>query len=310
MLRDAGVSLTLTDFVAEEPLRIDLVDVGFRGKVPVASFVEDHYAANFGEQWSRFRDTQLDSASGTDISRDFLEALLDQPLSSLEGLVVLEVGSGAGRFTEHLVQHASAVVATDLSEAIYVNAALGSENLLAIQANILEGPTFLQRFDLVLCRGVLQHTPDPVAAIRTLCSKVKPGGRLVFDIYGKAGISRLRPKYLWRPIIRKVFTYDSFSRFLDRWTPTLLKIRWRIKPLLPGPTWRILDYLIPIWDHKGSLPLTDEQLVEWSKLDTLDAMFARFDNPMSPSEVIDVLLPLQFRTLSVDPHRNFYRLVI
>lgn len=295
------------DIFVDDPVAIHPVESGSGGSVAIASFVSQHYAENFARQWSEFRTTQLDSVNGTTISLDFLEDLLDAPVSSLRGKKVLEVGSGAGRFTEHLVSHADLVVATDLSEAIYLNAAIGASNAVFAQADILQSPRFRSRFDLVFCRGVLQHTPDPTKAIRVLHSLVEPGGRLVFDIYGKRGISALRPKYIWRPVVRRLFTFDSFGRFLDRWGERALRLRWRLKPFLPGPTSRVLDYLIPVWDHKGTLPLNERQLVEWSKLDTLDAMFAAYDKPMAPSEVVKVLLDLGFEHLSVDPHRNFYR---
>lgn len=297
------------DVFGSTPKRLHEIETPRGVQVTVPSFVDDHYAENFADQWVRFRDTQLDSANGTSISQDFLEELLDDPISSLEGLEVLEIGAGAGRFTELLAAHARLVVATDLSEAIFVNAGLGAPNVIAAQADVL-GTVFRSRFDLVLCRGVLQHTPDPRRAIAVLHSLVKPGGALVFDIYGKRGIGFLRPKYLWRPLIRQMFTFGSFASFLDRHAARALRFRWRVNPYLPGPTKRILDYLIPLWDYRGILPLSSEQLVEWAKLDTLDAMFAAYDKPMSPSEVVDVLLKVGFKELSIDPDRDFYRLKV
>lgn len=292
-------------FVAEPRMVYEVTTSG-GAIVKVPTFVGDHYAENFAEQWSRFRATQLDSANGTSISLDFLEDLLDASVSSLKGLQILEIGSGAGRFTEHLARHASLVVATDLSEAILVNAALDADNVVPAQADLLS-TSFKIKFDVVLCRGVLQHTPDPRRSIAVLHSLVKPGGRLVFDIYGKRGISWLRPKYLWRPVIKRIFTFASFASFLDRWTEPALRLRWRLKRFLPGATKRVLDYLIPVWDHRGTLPLNEDQLVEWSKLDTLDGMFAAYDKPMAPSEVVETLLELGFAALSIEPHRNFYR---
>ena len=38
-------------------------------------------------------------------------------------------------------------------------------------------------FDLVVCVGVLQHTPSTIKAINTLWKKVKPGGKLIIDHY-------------------------------------------------------------------------------------------------------------------------------
>ena len=112
------------DIFASEPHSVFVTKGPFTGKdCEVPSFVStQHYAENFSKQWSRFRDIQLDSVNGTSISREYLEQLIGHPLGYLAGKTILEVGAGAGRFTEYLIRHASLVVAIDLSEAIFVNA--------------------------------------------------------------------------------------------------------------------------------------------------------------------------------------------
>src|SRR5262245_40355278 len=64
----------------------------------------DGYATAFGRQWQRYRRTQLDSYTGCSYSRQRLERCLGNPLDTLRGKTVLECGSGAGRFTELLLQ--------------------------------------------------------------------------------------------------------------------------------------------------------------------------------------------------------------
>src|SRR5207247_7259004 len=158
----------------------------------VASFVDDHhYARNFGKQWTRFRDIQLDSVNGTTISKAYLEELIGFPIERLAGKTVLEIGAGAGRFTEYFVKHAKLVVAVDLSEAIFVNTALGADNLIPAQANLLEMPPLKMAFDLVYCRGVLQHTPDPAQSIAHLHRWVAATGMVAFDIYAPGTLGRL-----------------------------------------------------------------------------------------------------------------------
>ena len=81
----------------------------------------DNYASAFGLQWKTFAKTQLDSFSGLDITKERLERCLGFPLSELKSKSVLEVGCGAGRFTELLVKSGADVHSVDLSQAVEVN---------------------------------------------------------------------------------------------------------------------------------------------------------------------------------------------
>ena len=91
-------------------------------RVPVEGGVprftaSESYAAGFGLQWIAHARTQLDSATGTRISRDRLARCLGG-LEAVAGRAVLEVGCGAGRFTEVLLDAGARVVACDLSRAV------------------------------------------------------------------------------------------------------------------------------------------------------------------------------------------------
>src|SRR5947209_5752711 len=61
----------------------------------------DNYTSNFGTQWNMFRETQLDVADtspGPSERRFFAETAWTP--DDLAGLDILEVGSGAGRFSQ------------------------------------------------------------------------------------------------------------------------------------------------------------------------------------------------------------------
>jgi SAM-dependent methyltransferase len=274
----------------------------------IPSFVpEAHYATNFSVQWTRFRDTQLDSVTGLEISKRLLEALLGYSVEALAGRSVLEVGAGAGRFTEHFVRHAALVVAIDLSEAIFANTALGSENLVAAQADLLDMPPLRRKFDVVYCRGVIQHTPSPERAIEKLHEWARPGGEVVFDVYPRGRLGRLRAKYLWRRIVPRLMSWERCATFLEQNALPLLRARWALRPLFPGKAVQLLDYALPLWDYKGDLPLSEEQLVEWCVLDTLDGLYAVHDNPRDPGEILEVLRSLPCEVVSHDPLANRFK---
>ncbi len=105
---------------------------------------------------------------------------------ALQGVNVLETGCGAGRFTEILLQRRAAhVTSTDLSSAVDANLANcpHSDRHRIIQCDIYKLPFPPASYDVVICLGVIQHTPNPEATIAKLYAQVKPGGALVFDHY-------------------------------------------------------------------------------------------------------------------------------
>src|SRR3989442_1503779 len=92
-------------------------------RYPIIDFVPrfvppGNYADNFGFQWNRFRKTQLDSHTRIRVSRDQLYEFADLTPAALKGQRVLDVGCGAGRFTEVALEAGARVVALDYSSAV------------------------------------------------------------------------------------------------------------------------------------------------------------------------------------------------
>jgi len=68
-------------------------------------------------------------------------------------------------------------------------------NLETVHVSIECVDTLAQRFDLIVCTGVLHHLVDPEAGLRALRSVLKPDGVLylmVYAPYGRTGISMLQ----------------------------------------------------------------------------------------------------------------------
>ena len=137
----------------------------YENKYPIFNeiprFVElKNYANDFGFQWKKFRKTQLDSFSGLTISEERLQRVLNMPLTELKNKKVLEAGCGSGRFSEILLKYGAILTSFDLSDAVEANK-LNNPSLNICQANIMEMPFPNDCFDIVLCIGVLKHTPNP-----------------------------------------------------------------------------------------------------------------------------------------------------
>lgn len=242
----------------------------------------DNYAANFGFQWNEFRRTQLDSITGTDISRKrFLKSTGLEP-SDLKNKLVLDVGCGAGRFAEIALSLGARVIALDYSTAVDAcKENLGSnQNLQIVQGDVYRLPFPPESFDIIYCLGVLQHTPNARRAFLQLPRYLKSGGKLAVDIYPKLWMNVLWSKYWLRPVTKRL-PQQLLFRFVRRLVPKLLPIS-DLLARVPG-THRRLRYLVPVANYRGVFPLNEQQLREWSILDTFDMLAPEHDHPQTSS---------------------------
>ena len=249
---------------------------------------EDGYVSNFGKQWRDHVNVQLDSVHGFKHSLNLLNEITFENLDFFTNKTVLEIGAGAGRFSEYICKEASKTVLVDLSQAIFHNKAKENKNAIRVKADFLKLISS-EKFDIVLCRGVLQHTPNPKESISKLYEFVKKDGLVVFDIYPTPKIGKFHPKYfLWRPLFKTFIKYEYLEKYLKKNIKPILKIKRKLKSLFFDSTF-LSDCFIPVYDYKGRLDLTEDQLEEWAILDTLDGMYATYDIPMSYNKVISFL---------------------
>jgi SAM-dependent methyltransferase len=252
----------------------------------------DNYAIAFGVQWLAFRRTQLDSYTGTTLSRDRChrclgpEVLAEIDRARAEGreYSVLEVGCGAGRFTEVLLDAGASVTSVDLSAAVEANQSNfpQSDRHRVIQADVYALPFVRGQFDLVFCLGVVQHTPDPERTIASLFEQVMPGGHLVLDHYAPAlgWYFTLKPVYravLTRVPARKTLLYTE--RLVRAFLPVHSRLRHRRLAL------RALARISPVVCYYGKLPLSEAHHCEWALLDTHDALTDRYKHRRTPAQL-------------------------
>jgi len=255
------------------------------------------YANAFGLQWKRYRVTQLDSYTGTSITKDRLRRCLGNALwPDLKGLQVLEAGCGAGRFTEHLLARGACVTSVDLTDAVEAN----RENFpvtpshRVAQADILHLPFAPRQFDRVICLGVLQHTPDPAKAISALWEQVRPGGWLVIDHY----------TFEWgwatkmSPVLRQILKRLSRERGLmitEKIVRTMFPVhRWISKAPKPVCWLRpVLTRVSPVQTYFHAYPqLSEKSQLEWSLLDTHDQLTDWYKHRYSPKKICTILTAL------------------
>ncbi len=262
-----------------------LVSQDGKYRYPIQKFVprfvpKTNYADNFGIQWNYFSKTQLDSHSGHSISSNRFWKTTNWKDSEMKDKWVLDVGCGSGRFTEIALDAGAKVVALDYSSAVdacYSNF-INHPNLHVVQGDIYELPFNLEVFSFIYSLGVLQHTPNPELAFNALPKVLKNNGRICVDYYEKSWKSLLLLKYWLRPITKRLPKKTLF-KLLQKITPFLLSASNLLSkfPFIG----HILKKLIPVVNYYGILPLSKQQQLEWSLLDTFDWFSPQHDHPQT-----------------------------
>ena len=249
---------------------------------------DDNYSENFGYQWNKFAGTQVDKTSKLDISKKRFFAETGWDATDLSGKNILEVGSGAGRFTQIILDFTRGnLCSVDYSNAVEANYKNNgpNERLQLFQASIYEMPFVKAQFDKVVCIGVLQHTPDVEKSVQCLIEMIKPGGELVVDFYPVTGWwTKLQAKYLLRPFTKKM-SHEKLYKKIDWNIDWMIKTSRFFSKIGLG---RLFNRFIPICDIDGTLPkdLPYDQLRELCVLDTFDMFSPQYDQPQKISTVV------------------------
>lgn len=268
-----------------------------RGGIP--RFVPaDNYASGFGLQWNRHARTQLDSFTGIPLTTDRFFKDTQWP-RDLSGQVVLEVGCGAGRFTEVVLKTGATLVSLDYSTAVEANFKSNGHNpnLLIVQGDIYRMPFALDSFDRVFCLGVLQHTPDVHRSFQQLPLFLRPGGQLAIDVYKRFPWTKqiTITKYWARPITRRIkpqWLYPMVEAYVRTlWPLTRWVHRFRYGRHF---NWRLL-----IADYQGMFPLPENLLRDWAVLDTFDMLAPAYDQPQTPETVRRWFEEARFRSFEL-----------
>lgn len=266
----------------------------------IPRFVEsDNYAQAFGLQWKTFAKIQLDSYNGSTISLERLERCLGCKVEDLKGKSLLEVGCGAGRFTEHLVRGGANVHAVDLSIAVEVNKENvgNAANYTVAQANVYALPFAKASFDIVMCLGVIQHTPDPEKTMEALWAMVKPGGKLVIDHYTFDWMYYIKPILLYRAVLRKMEPAKS-KKIVERLVAFFFPLHWKYRNS-KGMT-ILLNRISPCYVYIKTFPQMGYDFhFELTRLDTYDGLTDYYKHLRSEKQIENKLTTLGAKNIKV-----------
>ena len=266
----------------------------------------EDYAVNFGLQWNKFALTQYDSFTGLPLTRNRLKNSSEWKDEEINKKLIIELGSGAGRFTEILLSANSFVVSVEMSDAIYVNNKNNkSEKIIFIKSSLTDIEFLNNLFDYVFCYGVAQHTPNIVKTYDACYKFGKKGSKISIDHYAR--VFHPTTKSIWRPITKRIkpsillkiiqfyipyyFPFDSFIR-----TKLPKFLRFLIRLILPIPCFNYIN--------EKNIPQDKRVLMEWAIMDTFDALGAKYDNPLSEKELQKIAKTIRLEKYKIKKTRS------
>ena len=121
---------------------------------------------------------------------DYCKTYIDAFAKSLSGIHVLDVGCGAGQFTNYLCELGLKAKGVDFSNGLLSIARKNYPNIEFINADICEFDTSNQ-YDGIFTKDVLFHLPDEdiIKALKLFKKILKPNGKLciIMDMPKEAG---------------------------------------------------------------------------------------------------------------------------
>ena len=127
------------------------------------------------------KEADQERLSGMELTWDGVTTRHMKSLGVTSGWRCLDVGAGYGSITHWLSQQVApdgVIVATDIRPDLHRQT---DKTVEIRQHDILKDELEQNRYDLVHCRALLQHLPDPEKALSNMVSAVRPGGWLLIE---------------------------------------------------------------------------------------------------------------------------------
>mgnify|MGYP001355871534 CR=1 FL=1 len=252
----------------------------------------DNYSSNFSFQWNRWPRLQFDKENiGRPMQNwtsNMFKKITEFDPNLMKGKTCIDLGVGSGRFSEICLNAGAIVVGVDNSNSVSnAKKNLGnSENLLIVQADILNLPFKSKTFDYAFSIGVLHHTPEPFKAIKNIYSKLKNGGEFSLSVYEKKSYYDSRPVRFWRYIFRRLRPFLGIFPPLI-YSYLIVNIIWHI-----GKLSKYITYPLRLFFPMAYLP--DKK---WSILDTFDSLTPTYQSTHTSFEIYQWLKNSNFKNI-------------
>ena len=247
------------------------------------------YVDSFGEQWEIFSGTQIDSLTNVPLSEERFLRETNWSIDELRNAIVLDAGCGSGRFTEIASRFSKEVIGVDLSASVYyIDTNIKQrENIVLVRDDIRDLSLDFSKISHAFSIGVLQHTPYPYKTMEYFVQQLNEGTKIAITAYGRHWYTKFCGKYLLRPISKRIprpllleiirgvnnLTYPIVLHF-----PKSFLLR------------KILKFVLPFSFYPELVQkMSKEAFLEYSTLDTFDALTPKYDMPLSKKRAVEVL---------------------
>jgi ubiquinone/menaquinone biosynthesis C-methylase UbiE len=251
----------------------------------IARFVRtDGYAKSFTYEWKKWNKVQFDSKNINLPMHGYTEKMFkkitDFNFEKLNKKLVLDLGSGPGRFTEIALKYGATVVAIDYSYAIDVlkkNFKSDIDNIIPIQCDATRLPFKNNLFDYSFSIGVLHHTDSPLNCCKEVNRVLKKKGIFALAVYQKNSYYDMLSVKIWRmffnlfwkifkhyPAIAYTYFFVNFHWYFLKKIKLISNAFKLFFPvvILPDKNWSYLDTfdsLTPVYASAH----TDKEVRKW-----------------------------------------------
>ncbi len=246
----------------------------------------DQLVADFDFEWTRF------SSVGSEEFAQVFEQYFDQIPSDAfrDSALVLDAGSGNGRWAYEVARRGPRVVAVDLGLSVELarDNTASTGRVAVVQADLRELPLLPRAFDWAFSLGVLHHIECPARALQQIVDVIRPGGTMLLYLYyaldnrGPA----FRALFAGVDLVRRIFSISP--------RPVVFVFSALVAALVYWPLARASRLLAALGASRlaGTIPLTyyRERTFRTMRNDSLDRFGTRVERRFTRMEITRLML--------------------
>lgn len=163
------------------------------------SNIDNKTVIGFGEEWSKFDQTQLNGSEFDQVFNDYFN-IFDWSVLPKDP-VGFDMGSGSGRWAKEVAKKVSSLYCIDASEDALNIAKTNlkdAQNINFIHASVSSTGLAPSSMDFGYSLGVLHHVPDTKRAIKDCVALLKEGAPFLIYLYYNFDNKPLSYKFIWK----------------------------------------------------------------------------------------------------------------